>query len=55
MFTEAPIETHNHDFSPNSSSTSQSLTTLNKAIERAQSKLLSLQHPEGYWVFELLS
>ena len=53
MFTEAPIETNNHDFSPNSSSTVNSMTALNQAIERAQAKLLSLQNPKGYWVFEL--
>lgn len=29
------------------------MKALNQAIERAQAKLLSLQDPQGYWVFEL--
>lgn len=29
------------------------ISSLDQAIERAKNKLLSLQHPEGYWVFEL--
>ncbi|OAI22834.1 MULTISPECIES: squalene--hopene cyclase [Methylomonas] len=52
MFTEAPVES-NHDFSPSSSATSNASSALNIAIERAQTRLLSLQNPKGYWVFEL--
>ncbi|MEY4719054.1 MAG: hypothetical protein RL563_1672 [Pseudomonadota bacterium] len=53
MFTETSTETNNHDFSPNSSSTTNNMTALNQTIERAQASLLSLQNPKGYWVFEL--
>lgn len=52
MFTEAHIETSSHDMS-HSNSGNNSLGVLNAAIERAQTKLLSLQNPNGYWVFEL--
>ncbi|WKJ91779.1 squalene--hopene cyclase [Methylomonas montana] len=51
MFTEAHIDTSSHDIS--NSTDSSGLGLLNAAIERAQAKLLSLQSPEGYWVFEL--
>lgn len=51
MFTEAHIDTSSHDIS--NSTGNSSLGLLNAAIERAQAKLLSLQSPEGYWVFEL--
>ena len=50
MFTESPIETSTND---THSSSSNINSALNAAIERAQSKLLSLQNPAGYWVFEL--
>ncbi len=53
MFTEAHVETSSHDFSPNDSTAQSSMSTLNSAIDRAQTKLLSLQNPNGYWVFEL--
>ena len=53
MFTETSTESNNHDFSPNSSSTTNNMTALNQTIERAQASLLSLQNPKGYWVFEL--
>jgi squalene-hopene/tetraprenyl-beta-curcumene cyclase len=53
MFTEAQVETNSHDNSSPSFSQKSTLDTLNAAIESAQSKLLSLQHPDGYWVFEL--
>ena len=53
MFTEAPVETSNHDFSQNSTPAAASPSALNAAIERAQAKLLSLQNSAGYWVFEL--
>ena len=53
MFTESNIE---HSDQPMSNSNIQDLFNLhqlNAAIEKAQSKLLSLQDPKGYWVFEL--
>ncbi|MGR9116692.1 MAG: squalene--hopene cyclase [Gammaproteobacteria bacterium] len=52
MFTESPVETSSNDIQPNSSNR-KAASALNAAIERAQSKLLSLQNPAGYWVFEL--
>jgi len=52
MFTEAHIDTSSHDTN-NTSSSKSGLGLLNAAIARAQEKLLSLQSPEGYWVFEL--
>ncbi|WP_446808347.1 squalene--hopene cyclase [Methylomonas sp. 2BW1-5-20] len=52
MFTEAHIDTSSHDTN-NSSNSKTGLGLLNAAIERAQAKLLTLQSPEGYWVFEL--
>lgn len=52
MFTESPIEPSSND--TQSSSNKRNINSaLNAAIERAQSKLLSLQNPNGYWVFEL--
>ncbi|MDD4913777.1 MAG: squalene--hopene cyclase [Methylococcales bacterium] len=53
MFTEAPVETSSLNISTPSSSGRNKPDALNIAIERAQSKLLSLQNPKGYWVFEL--
>lgn len=54
MLTESPIDTSSHDMSNNNASANNvSISGLNAAIERAQSKLLSLQNPAGYWVFEL--
>ncbi|MCK9606248.1 MAG: squalene--hopene cyclase [Methylomonas sp.] len=54
MFTESPIDTSSPDMqNNNATSNRQSNSGLNSAIERAQSKLLSLQNPAGYWVFEL--
>ena len=54
MFTESPIDTSSQDMSNNHAFAPQaSISSLNAAIERAQSKLLSLQNPAGYWVFEL--
>jgi len=50
MFTESPIEAGNNDAQSSSNNIN---SALNAAIERAQSKLLSLQNPAGYWVFEL--
>ncbi|MBD9355156.1 squalene--hopene cyclase [Methylomonas albis] len=53
MFTEAHIDTSSHDTNQHFGNSSNGLGLLNAAIERAQEKLLSLQSPEGYWVFEL--
>lgn len=53
MFTESNLE---HSDQPMSNSTTQdsiNFQQLNAAIEKAQKKLLSLQDPNGYWVFEL--
>ena len=53
MFTEAHVETHSHETSNTNSTQKDTLGSLNAAIARAQSKLLSLQDAKGYWVFEL--
>ncbi|MGZ5000535.1 MAG: squalene--hopene cyclase [Methylomonas sp.] len=53
MFTEAHVETNSDDISSSTSTRKNALGSLNAAIERAQAKLLSLQNPAGYWVFEL--
>jgi squalene-hopene/tetraprenyl-beta-curcumene cyclase len=54
MFTESPVEPSNQDMPNDITSTQRpSMSRLNAAIERAQNKLLSLQNPAGYWVFEL--
>ncbi|OQW68890.1 MAG: squalene--hopene cyclase [Proteobacteria bacterium ST_bin11] len=52
MFTEAHIDTSSH-YANNISNSNSGLNLLNAAIQRAQQKLISLQSPEGYWVFEL--
>lgn len=53
MFTESQVETSNQDFSQQSTTAPSRMKMLDSAIERAQAKLLSLQNPAGYWVFEL--
>jgi squalene-hopene/tetraprenyl-beta-curcumene cyclase len=54
MFTESPVEPSNQDMPNDITSTQRpNMSRLNAAIERAQNKLLSLQNPAGYWVFEL--
>ena len=54
MFTESPVEPSNQDMPNDIASTQRpSISRLNAAIERAQNKLLGLQNPAGYWVFEL--
>jgi squalene-hopene/tetraprenyl-beta-curcumene cyclase len=54
MFTESPVETSNQDMQNNINSAQRpNLGRLNAAIDRAKNKLLSLQNPAGYWVFEL--
>ena len=53
MFTEAQVETHSNDASTTPAAKKNTLASLNAAIERALGKVLSLQNPQGYWVFEL--
>ncbi|MGD0959913.1 MAG: squalene--hopene cyclase [Methylomonas sp.] len=53
MFTEAQVEINNLNTSTSKSAKKNVFSSLNAAIERAQNKLLSLQNPAGYWVFEL--
>ncbi|WP_347987379.1 squalene--hopene cyclase [Methylomonas sp. AM2-LC] len=53
MFTEAQVETNSQNSTQNNTAQKNALSSLNAAIERAQAKLLSLQNPAGYWVFEL--
>ncbi len=53
MFTEAQVETLSNDASTTPAAKINTLASLNAAIERALGKVLSLQNPQGYWVFEL--
>jgi squalene-hopene/tetraprenyl-beta-curcumene cyclase len=53
MFTDANTETHTGNVSSSSTAIYSKAYNLNKAISRAQDKLLSLQDKAGYWVFEL--
>ncbi|MBS3964703.1 MAG: squalene--hopene cyclase [Methylomonas sp.] len=53
MLTEAPLETGTHDSSSTAASPPSASRTLDAAIKRAQARLLKLQSPKGYWVFEL--
>ncbi|QWF70770.1 squalene--hopene cyclase [Methylomonas paludis] len=53
MFTEAHVETPSHNTTNTVSAKKDTLASLNAAIARAQEKLISLQNPNGYWVFEL--
>jgi squalene-hopene/tetraprenyl-beta-curcumene cyclase len=53
MFTEAQVETNSENSTQSNTAQKNALSSLNAAIERAQAKLLSLQNPAGYWVFEL--
>ena len=53
MFTEAHVETNSNDLSSSATTGKNTLGLLSAAIERAQAKLLGLQNPAGYWVFEL--
>jgi squalene-hopene/tetraprenyl-beta-curcumene cyclase len=53
MFTEAQVEINSPSGSSPTSSRKNASDALSSAIELAKSKLLSLQSPEGYWVFEL--
>ena len=53
MFTDATTQTHTGYVSSSSTAIYSKAYNLNKAISRAQDKLLSLQDKDGYWVFEL--
>jgi len=53
MFKDANTQTYTGDVSSSSTAIYSKAYSLNKAISRAQDKLLSLQDKEGYWVFEL--
>jgi squalene-hopene/tetraprenyl-beta-curcumene cyclase len=53
MFTDANTERTSNDQASSSSAIYSKAYDLNKAIIRAQEKLLSLQDKEGYWLFEL--
>lgn len=53
MFTDAIKETNTSDLSSSSSVFYTKEYDLNRAIEKAQDQLLSVQNDNGYWVFEL--
>ena len=53
MFTDAIKETNTSDLSSSSSVFYTKEYDLNRAIEKAQDQLVSLQNDNGYWVFEL--
>ncbi|MDD5323151.1 MAG: squalene--hopene cyclase, partial [Methylococcales bacterium] len=53
MFKDLNTQTYTGDLSSSSTAIYSKAYNLNKAISRAQDKLLSLQDKDGYWVFEL--
>ena len=53
MFTDANTQIRNSDQRSSSAAIYSKAYDLNKAIARAQDKLMSLQNEAGYWVFEL--
>lgn len=53
MFTDAQTETPSGTAASSATAIYAKPYNLDKAISRAQEKLLSLQNPDGYWVFEL--
>ncbi|MEI6269275.1 MAG: squalene--hopene cyclase [Methylococcaceae bacterium] len=53
MFTDSNTERPAGNASSSATTIYSKAYSLNKAISRAQDKLLSLQHNDGYWVFEL--
>ena len=53
MFTDATTQTHTGNAFSSATAIYSKAYNLNKAISRAQDKLLSLQDKDGYWVFEL--
>ncbi len=53
MFTDNTTHLRNHDQTGSATAIYSKAYDLNKAIAKAQDKLLSLQDEAGYWVFEL--
>jgi len=53
MFTDAHTAIHTNDALSSSTAIHSHAFDLNKAISQAQTKLLSLQDKDGFWVFEL--
>jgi squalene-hopene/tetraprenyl-beta-curcumene cyclase len=53
MFTDTHTHKQSHDAVSSSTAIHSKAYDLNKAISKAQEKLLSLQNEAGYWVFEL--
>lgn len=53
MFTDTTNHKQSHDALSSATAIHSKAYDLNKAIRRAQDKLLSLQDKDGYWVFEL--
>ncbi len=53
MFTDTNIHTQTSNVSSSSTTIYSKAYNLDKAIGRAQDKLLSLQNKDGYWLFEL--
>jgi len=53
MFNEANSEINVSTISSSSNTVNNYAFDLNRAINKAQDKLLSLQDKDGYWVFEL--
>ncbi|MDO9214706.1 MAG: squalene--hopene cyclase [Methylococcales bacterium] len=53
MFTDTTNHKQSHDALSSATAIHSKAYDLNKAISRAQDKLLSLQDKNGYWVFEL--
>lgn len=53
MFTEAQNQTQNYTTPHSATAINSFASNLEAAINTAQAALLNLQHPDGYWVFEL--
>lgn len=53
MFTDAHSQTQEHHLTGSSTPIVFKGDQLESAIKKAQDRLLSLQHPKGYWVFDL--
>lgn len=53
MFTEAQNQTQHYTTPHSATAINSFVSNLEAAINTAQAALLNLQHPDGYWVFEL--
>lgn len=53
MLTDANAHVANHYSVSSATAIQSNAYDLDKAIQRAQRQLLSLQNPQGFWVFEL--